>query len=199
MCDGRLARIRAWGEDCHAQPVLWVTPNVALYASLVLHEVAPHQGIVTAMRIVAEELLAQIRLGLWCLCDDQQSCCVFVNAVHQSHLRVVGVVGRQVAQMPGNGMNERAMEIAASGMHHHACRLIDDHQLVVFIAHIKGNILGHDGGVEVGTVEHQGDNIAGTHLIVAFHGAGFPTLLAVVGRRDEQEAGVGSLLYAVAR
>ena len=71
--------------------------------------------------------------------------------------------------MPGDGVDQSAVEVAASGMHHHACRFVDDHQLVVLIDHVEWNLLWLDGGVEMGTVEHQRDDVARSHLVVALH------------------------------
>ena len=73
-------------------------------------------------------------------------------------------------------------------MHHQACRLVDDHQLVVLIAHVERHLLWHDGGVEVRTSEAKADDVACTNLIIALDGF-------VV---DKEESALGSLLYAVA-
>ena len=54
-----LTGFRVGREDLHPQTVLRVAPDVALYPTLVLHEVAPHQGVVTAMGGLVKELLAQ--------------------------------------------------------------------------------------------------------------------------------------------
>ena len=70
-----------------------------------------------------------------------------------------------------------------------ACGLVDHHELLVLIAHVEGHLLGHDGRVVVGPVEHQRDDVARAHLIVALDGA-------VV---DKEESGLGRLLDAVAR
>ena len=91
--------------------------------------------------------------------------------------------------MPRNGVDQRAVKVAHSRMYHQSCRFVDDHQLVVLINHVEGNILGFDGCIVVWPVEHQRDDIARAHLIVAFH------RLAV----DMYESGVGSFLNTVAR
>ena len=140
------------------------------------------------MGVVVEELLAQARLSLGCLGYHQQSAGVLVYAVHQSYLRVVGIVCGQMAQVPCDGMYQRTVEIAAARMYHHACGFVDDHQVVVFVAYVEWNILRHDGRIVVRAVEHQCHHIAGTHLIVALH----RTLV------DMNKTCVGRLLYAVA-
>ena len=50
-------------EDLHAETVLGITTDIALDASLILHDITPYQRIVTAMGSLVEELLAQCRLG----------------------------------------------------------------------------------------------------------------------------------------
>ena len=89
--------------------------------------------------------------------------------MYESHLRIIGIVALQILQVPGDGVDECAVEVAASRMHHHPCRLIDDHQLVVLIDHLQRNILRFDGGIIMRTVEHQGDDIARTYLIITFN------------------------------
>ena len=73
-------------------------------------------------------------------------------------------------------------------MHHHPCRFVYHHQLVVLVAHIQGDILRLNGSIEMRTVEHQGDDIACAYLIITLDGT-------VV---HKQEACVGSLLNTVA-
>ena len=91
--------------------------------------------------------------------------------------------------MPRYGVDQRTVEIAHTGVHHQAGRLVDDHQLVVLINYVKGNVFGFYGRVVVRTVKHQRDDIARTHLVVALH------RLAV----HVDETRVSSLLDTVAR
>ena len=73
-------------------------------------------------------------------------------------------------------------------MHHHARRLVDDHQLVVLIHDVKRNVLRHDARVVLRLVEHQGDYVLGAHLVVALYRRAI----------DVDGSSVGGLLYAVA-
>ena len=74
-------------------------------------------------------------------------------------------------------------------MHHHACRFINDHQLIILINHIQWNILRLYCRVIVWPVQHQRDDIASSHLVIALH-------RPVV---DMHETGICRLLDAVAR
>ena len=109
--------------------------------------------------------------------------------MNEAYLRVVGVVGGKVPKVPGYGMNQRSVEVATSWMYHHTGRLVDDHKVVVLIAHVEGQLFGHDGSVEVRTVEHERDDIADTNLIVAL----YRTVVHM------EKPCLGSLLYAVTR
>ena len=73
-------------------------------------------------------------------------------------------------------------------MHHHAGGLVDDHQRVVFVAHVKRQLLGHDGGVEVWPLQPQTDDVARAYLIITFN-------RSVV---DKEIPALSRLLYAVA-
>ena len=88
----RLAYVAANRKHRHAQTVFGVTPNITLYSSTVLCEVAPYQCVITAMSSLIKELRSQFGLCFRRLCHDKQSAGVFIYAMHQSHLRVVWVI-----------------------------------------------------------------------------------------------------------
>ena len=186
--DGILAYAGVGGGDCHAQAVLGVAGDVALDASLVGVEVAPDEAVVDAVSVVDEELLAEGSLCLRRLGDDEQAAGVFVDAVDEAYLGTVGVEGGNVAHVPCHGIDEGAVEIACSGMHHHAGGLVDDHEDVVLIDDVEGYVFGVDGAVVLGNVEHEGDDVARTHLVVALDGTAADLYIARLGSR----------LYAVA-
>ena len=189
MGNGTLADVGAWGEDGHALTVFRVTPYVAFYTTSVLREVAPHQCVIGAMGIVVEELGAQLGLGVRCLGYDQQTAGVFVNTVHQSYTWVVRVVAGQIAQVPGNSVDQCAVEVAHSGVYHQSGRLVDNHQLVILIDHVQGDVLWFYRRVIVRTVEHQRDDVARTYLVVALDGCSVYL----------DETSIGSFLDTVAR
>ena len=65
MCYCRFAYAAVGTEHLHAQAVFGVSPDVTLYASVVFHEVTPHQGIITAVSGFVEKLCTEMALGLW--------------------------------------------------------------------------------------------------------------------------------------
>ena len=120
---------------------------------------------------LVEELQAQVPLRLGGLGYNEQAGGVFVDTVHQAHLGVVGVVPLKVAQMPCHGVDKRAVVVAAARMDHHAGGLVDDHQLGVLVDDVERDVLGLDGVVVMGPVEHEGHHVARADLVVAFYGA----------------------------
>ena len=149
---------------------------------------SPHQGVVLPLRRVVEELLAQVRLGRCRLRHQEQSARVLVDAVHESHRRVIGVKVLVVAQVPGDGVHQRSAEVAAARMDHHPRRLVDDHQVLVFVGHLQRDVLRHDLPVPFRMVQHQRHHVARLHPVVALDG-----LLI-----HPYAASLSSLLYAVA-
>jgi len=170
VCDSRFADTRLRVEDLHAQPVFGVAPDVALDAALVFDEVSPDECVVGAVRRLVEKLLAQCRLGLRCLGHHEQTTRVFVDTVHQSHFRIVGVEGGHIAHVPGYGVDQRAREVAGSRMHHHTGRFVDHHQIIVLVDNVQRDVLRDDAGVVLGMVEHECDDIARPYLVIAFDG-----------------------------
>ena len=181
--DGILAYAGVGSGYGHAEAVLWVAGDVALDASLVGVEVAPYEAVVDAVGVVDEELLAEGGLCLRRLGDDEQSAGVFVDAVDEAYLGTVGVEGGYVTHVPCHGIDEGSIEIARSGMHHHAGGLVDDHEDVVLIDDVEGYVFGVDGAVVLGNVEHEGDDVARAHLVVALDGTAADLYVARLGSR----------------
>ena len=135
-----------------------------------------------------EKLQAKMGLGFGGLGYYQQAAGVLVNTMNKSHFGVVGVVAGHIAHVPCYGVDECTVVVAATGMYYHAGRLVDYHEAVVLVNYFKGNFLRLYAAFMARTVEHEGNDIAGAHLVVALH-------RAVI---DMNETGVGCLLYAVA-
>ena len=117
-----------------------------------------------------EELLRQVCLRICSLCYDQESARVFIDSMHQSDCRVVGVESLIITKMPGNCINQSAFVVAATGMHHKTCRLIDDKQDFVFIDNIEWQIFRNDFPIALRMVEDKRDDVASLYLIVALDG-----------------------------
>ena len=55
-------------------------------------------------------------------------------------------------------------------MYDKACRFVYHHQFIVFIYYVERNIFRFYRSVVMRPVEHEGDYVARTHLVVALHG-----------------------------
>ena len=86
-----------------------------------------------------------------------------------NHCRVVRVIVRIVLQMPGDGIDQRAGIISASGMHHQSRRFVHHHQVFVFVHDVEGNVFRDDFIVIFRPVQENDDFIERFHFIAAFH------------------------------
>lgn len=179
---------RCGWKDGHAESVVWIAADVAFYASFFFGEVSPDEGFVASAGVVVEELQSEVAFGFGRFGYDEQSGGVFVDAVDESYFGVVGVEGGQVAQVPGYGVDECAVEVACAWVYDHAGWLVDDHQVGVFVDDTEGQLFGFDAAVVAWTVEHEGDDVARAYFIITLH-----RLSAYV-----YAACVGGFLYAVA-
>ena len=179
----------AFGQDGHQHAVPRVAADVGGDGALVLLHDAPHQGTVAATGGLQQELVAQGGLGIGRFGHDQQAGRVLVDAVDEAHVRVVGIVAGIVLQVPGDGVDQRAVPVAVAGMHHEARRLVDHQHVVVLIDDVQGDVLRGDVVLVGRAVHREGDDVQGLHAVAALHGAS-------VGL---YEAGIGGLLDAVAR
>ena len=96
MGNCRLSDPRFRRENLHAEPILRVAGDVALYRSLLFREVSPHQCGVTAVGSLIKKLESELRLGIRRLSNEEQATRVLVDAMHQSYLRIVCIERRQV-------------------------------------------------------------------------------------------------------
>ena len=109
-------------------------------------------------------------LGFSCLGHDEQAAGVLVYAVNQPYLRTVDVVLREVFEVPGYGIQHGAVPIAESRVDDHACRLVYDHEVVVFIHDVERYVFGGDFVLVERAVEHDLYDIVGLDLVGAFDG-----------------------------
>ena len=187
MGNGSLAYSTVRIEHLHAKTVLGVAAYIAFDSSLVLNDISPYQSIIAAMGGLVEELFSKSRLGIWCLCHYQQSGSILVDTMHKPHLWIVRVEILHVFHVPSHCIDERTGKVACTWMNHHASLLVDHHQCIVLVHDIQRNVLCHNTGIMLGTVEHQGDDIIGSHLIVALYGFSV----------DMNKTSISSILYAV--
>ena len=109
--------------------------------------------------------------------------------MYQSYGRVVRVVGRVIAHVPGYGVYECAGIIPVPWVYHESGGFVYNHQAVVFVNYVEGNVFGFDSGFVPRAVEHKRYDVERLYAVVAFH------RLVV----NVHEAHFGRLLYSVAR
>ena len=189
VCHGMLAYARRGVEHGHLHAVARVTRYVALNAALVISQVAPHQGIVAAACGLVEKLQPQFGLGIGCFGHHKQPRRVLVNAVHQPHRRVVGVVLGVVLQVPGYGVDKGAGVIATTRMYHQSGGFVYHEQFAILVYDVERNVLRLNLVFVTRTVEQQGYHVEWFYTVVALY-------RFVV---DVYKASLGSSLYAVAR
>ena len=177
------------GEDGHFEPVAQAASDVSFDRSLFLFHVAPHQRVIDPVDRVVEKLSGQPGVGALVFGHDQNAGRVLVDAVDQSGSHVAALEKRQVLQMIGQGIDQRARIVAVAGMDDHAGRLVDDNQVVVFIQNVERNVFGDDFQFAERVGHDDLYPIRGLHLITRLDGRAVHQNVAGVGRR----------LYAVAR
>ena len=121
------------------------------------------------MGCLIEELLTQCRFSIRCFRNHQEPTRILIYSMYQPNFWVIRVKGRHIFQMPSNSINQCTMKITCSWMYNKTRGLIDNHQNVVFIDNIQRYILSFYRIVMLRAVEHQGNNILWTHLIITFH------------------------------
>ena len=189
MCDGALADGSVGGIDVHLQAVAHRAGDVALDSALGRFGLSPHHRHVLAPRGLVEELTSEMRLCVRGLGHDEQSRRVLVDAVHQTEARVRDVIVGSVAEMPCQGVHQRARPVAVTGMYNQSGRLVDNQHVVVLVNDVERDVLGHHLVLVARAVHHHLHHVEGLYAVVRFH------RLAV----NQYAARLGSLLHAVAR
>ena len=181
--------VRTVGKDIHLQAILRATADVADDCTLVLGQITPHKGNVATMNRVVEELFGQSCVRTLVLGYHQQTRCILVDAVYQSRAHIALLEQRQILQVVGERIDQRAAIISAAGVDNHSRLLIYDYQVVILIHHIERDVLGDDLHLALGVGHNERDVIHRLYLVArlcrhAIH---------------QNVAAVGSRLYAVAR
>ena len=187
--DGVLS-LRFVAADAEAQPVVGIPADRGVDGPAVFGDIAPDQGPVAPFDGMVEELAGQLDLGRVSLGYDQQSGGILVDAVdQQSHPFVVVFGVGLAAQVVGQGVDQRAAVVAVAGMDHHAGRLVDDQQFVVFIDDVERDGLRLDLHATPLVRHHERDDVERADLV-----AGLDHDVV-----DADILGVDCQLHAVAR
>ena len=69
---------------------------------------------------------------------------ILVDSVHQTGPHIAVAEQRQILQMIGQRVDQRSRIVPVTGMHHHAGRLVDDNQVVVFVTDVQRYVFRND-------------------------------------------------------
>ena len=117
-----------------------------------------------------EELIGQVELGGRVLGHDEKAAGVLVDAVHQhAHALVLGIGLLLQAQMESQGVDQRAVVIAVTGMHHHAGGLVHHQHVFVFIDDIQGDVFRKDLQAAPLVGHDKFDHVAGPDDVIGLH------------------------------
>jgi len=167
----------------------------------VFFESAPNKGIIGAFRRMVEELLTKVRFRFGCFGDEQQAGSIFVDTMNETDIGIIDIdwtFGISHLEMPCEGMKERMLVVTVPGMNDESGGFVNDHEVVVFIDDIKGDILRRDGEVMRLMVEHHLNDIPGFDAIVGCNRRSIdPHITCVRSRLDTVSAGIGHVLREV--
>ena len=119
-------------EDAELHSVFRISSQCSVDGAGVFLHYAPYQSIIGSLRSLVLELFAQERLCLFVFGYEQQPRGVFIDTVYEPHTRIIDVEFGIVSQIPGDGVEQRAVEVAHTGVYHHIGCFVDDHNIVVF-------------------------------------------------------------------
>ncbi len=157
--------------DGHAQTVAGVAGYVPYDGAFpLLVKVAPYKGVVFPFGSLVEELLAQRGFGFRGFGYDEQPGGVFVDAVYESYAGVVGVIVRVVAQVPSQGVDQRALPVSMPGVHDHSGWFVDDQHVPVFENDMEWDFFRYDFVLAGRAVHEDADEVLRLYPVVAFHG-----------------------------
>ena len=156
------------GQHGHLHTVFGIPADVAYNGSFVLFNASPYQCTITSFGGFVEELYAEIGFGVRCLCYNEQTGSIFVNAVHQTDMRVVGIVIGMIFHVPGYGVHQSSVVVTVPRMHNKSGRFIHYHEVFILINNIEWDVFGNDLIFIAWTVHHNGNDVHRLYLVAAF-------------------------------
>ena len=72
--------------------------------------------------------------------DDHRACCVPVNAMHDTGPHDAVNAGKRLSAVVHNRIDKSSLVVTRGGMNHHALRLVDHQNVLIFIQNIERKI-----------------------------------------------------------
>src|SRR5260370_320500 len=130
--------------DRHANAIAGVTSDRLIDLVGLLFNESMHQRNIGFEDFARAKLIGQIFMSAFGLSRYQQTRGAFVQTMHNPWpSRPRGV--RQLCEMIGESVCEGPGVSSGGGVNHHARRLIDDDQIVIFKDNVEGNVFRCEG------------------------------------------------------
>ena len=114
------------------------------------------------------DMIPAARRMLELLSDYEQPRGIFVDTMNKSNMNIVGIV-IGIFQMPSDGIDKCTTPIPMPWMHHQTSRFIHNNHSIIFIDHIKWDVLRNDFVLITRTIQHQSNDIKRLYLIAALN------------------------------
>ena len=124
----------------HLLAVILIAGNLRFNHAAVRLDIATHHGQIGTLRRLRLNLLRQRHMRRIILRANHNAAGVLIQTMHNARTDNT-VDARQILAMIQQRIHQRAAVIAGSRMHHHAARLIDNHDVIILIDDIQRNIL----------------------------------------------------------
>jgi hypothetical protein len=145
VCDGPFTVVTLRKHHKHLA-VIGIPADISFDSTLVCLRIAPDNGLIAAFDGVVEELIGQMRHGIFILGHHHKSGGILVNTVYDTCAvgfisGLHGQVADLMLQMPGYRVHQRPVGIPHTGVNSHPESFIDYQNVFVLINDIQGNIL----------------------------------------------------------
>ena len=152
VCHGGFA---ADHHDCHLGAVFAMPTNRALNSAR-FFDFAVHQRQILTPRAARLQLPHQMRLRLRSFGDHHHPAGVLVEPVHDAGARHIRQRGRMMQQ----GIEQRAIAIACTGVNDEPRRLVDDQQMLVLEDDVERNVFADGLNFALGPRQCGHDRLA---------------------------------------
>src|SRR3989440_10884170 len=130
----------AAGDDGHALALFGMAPDGSLELTRVLLDTAGDYGQVGAAQRTILQLGRQRPVARVVAGDDDEPRCALVESVHHARSRRAADLGPRAASAE-QGVHERPRVVARGRVDDHACRFVDDGDVLVFVDDVEGDRL----------------------------------------------------------
>ena len=127
-------------DNRHFLAVILVAGNLRLNHAAIRLDIAAHHSQIGTLRRFRLNLLRQRHMRRIILRANHNTAGVLIKTMHNARTDNT-VDARQILAMIQQRIHQRTAVIAGSRMHHHAARLIDNHDILILIDDIQRNIL----------------------------------------------------------